>query len=100
MNKQFIFPYKLNKNSNNINYYFNSGKSWLISFFIVSIFIIGYLSGSKIDNIDTVKYFITIVLYCGIYANYGYVTNIGMESIVIRNDVEKRKIYKNNLKDI
>lgn len=103
LNNKFIVPFKLNFNKNRFNKienYYNSGKSWLTSFLIISILIIFYLVISKFNNIGNVKHFLNYALYCVIYAIYGFLYNLGMESMIVRNNVKHRKIYKKNLKDI
>lgn len=103
LNKRFTVPFKLNfyKNGfNKIENYYNSGKSWLISFLIISILIIFYLVISKFNTIGDVKYLISFGLYCVIYAIYGFLCNFGMESMIVRINVKHREIYKRNLKDI
>ncbi len=97
MNKRFIFPFRFNKNIVDVNYYFNSGKSWIFSFLLIFISVIGYLFISGIDDINIIRHFMNIALYSSIYANYGFVYNVGMESIIVRNNVKYQKIYRNNL---
>ena len=103
LNKKLIIPFrfiKIKNNLNEINYYYNSGKSWFVSFLIISMLIIFYLLIIKTDNIENVKHLISYGLYGMIYAIYGFLFNVGMESIIVRNDVKQRKIYTRNLKDI
>ncbi len=103
LNKKLIIPFrfiKIKNNLNEINYYYNFGKSWFVSFLIISMLIIFYLLIIKTDNIENVKHLISYGLYSMIYAIYGFLFNVGMESIIVRNDVKQRKIYTRNLKDI
>ncbi|MEA1979928.1 MAG: hypothetical protein U9N54_03015 [candidate division Zixibacteria bacterium] len=102
-NRRLIIPYRFNLEGNDIHeieYYFNSGKSWLYSSVLVFLLVIVSLSISKPENIEVVKYSMSIGFYSMIYGIYGFVFNVALESIAVRDSIEKQEIFKNNLKTV